>query len=105
VTWTTALAISFVALAAVLGAPGLPRVRRALADPEADRAPEVLLSGLRRLIVAAALLTVSAGTLSGQTWLLLFGLVFLAEEAVECTVHLGIARHGRVRSAASRAGR
>lgn len=90
---TTLAASLLAALALLLAGSSLPRLRRALADQEHPEAPERLLAALRRLIVGTALGVVSAGVFSGQTWLLIFGFVFLAEEIVECSVHLGIARH------------
>ena len=56
-----------------------------LSDPEHPRSPERLLGALRRLIVGLALIVVAAGVFSGQSWLLLFGVVFLVEEIVECS--------------------
>ena len=44
------------------------------------------------VVVGTGLGVVAAGVFSGHSWLLLFGLVFLAEEIVECSVHLAIAR-------------
>ena len=91
---TTFAAILLATLGLLLALAGIPRLRLALADQEHPEAPERLLGSLRRLIVGAGLVVVAAGVLAGQSWLLLFGIVFLAEEIIECSVHLGIARQG-----------
>ena len=91
---TTLAAIALATLGLLLVGSALPTLKLALADREHPQAPERLLSSLRRLIVATALCVVAAGVLAGQSWLLAFGPVFLIEEIIECSVHLGIARHG-----------
>jgi len=91
---TTLAAIALATLGLLLVGRALPQLRRALTDREHPESPERLLTSLRRLIVGTALSVVAAGVLSGQSWLLLFGLVFLVEEVVECRLHLGLARRG-----------
>ena len=89
---TTLAATLLATLALLLAGSALPKLRLALADQNHPEAPERLLGSLRRLIVGTGLGVVAAGVFSGQSWLLLFGLVFLVEEIFECSVHLGIAR-------------
>jgi hypothetical protein len=91
---TTLAATLLATLGLLLAGGAIPRLRLALADQNHPETPERLLGALRRLIVGTGLGVVAAGVFSGQSWLLLFGLVFLVEEIVECSVHLGIARHG-----------
>lgn len=101
---TTLAAILLAALSLLLAGSAVPRLRRALADREHPEAPERLLGALRRLIVGTGLGVVAGGVFSGQSWLLLFGLVFLAEEILECSVHLGIARTAAVAGRTRRRG-
>jgi hypothetical protein len=81
-------------LASLLALPGLRRLARVLSDPCSDEGPLLLLSGLRRLILCIGLVLLGFGLGTGPIWLLAFALVFLAEEAVECTTHLAIFQTG-----------
>src|SRR5437773_1432978 len=45
-----------------------------------------IIGGIRGLVVAVAVWALAGGWLFGQTWLLVFGVVFLAEELYETGV-------------------
>src|SRR5437870_4667273 len=71
------------AWAAVHGAGLAVRAVRHADDPSSSL---WIIRGIRGLVVAVAVWALAGGWLFGQTWLLVFGVVFLAEELYETGV-------------------
>src|SRR5207247_6569171 len=71
------------AWAAVHGAGLVVRAVRHADDPSSSL---WIIGGIRGLVVAVAVWALAGGWLFGQTWLLVFGVVFLAEEVYEAGV-------------------
>jgi hypothetical protein len=65
---------------------GVRLVVRALREADDPSASLRLVRGIRGIVVAIGLEALAGGILSGQRWLLAFGLVFLAEELYETGV-------------------
>ena len=72
--------------AAWAGARGVRLLAHALRDADDPRAPLELIRGIRGIVVAVAVDALAAGVLFGQTGLLVFGAIFLAEELYETAV-------------------
>lgn len=62
---------------------GARRVVRALREADDAGASLLLIRGIRGVVVAIAAWALAAGLLFAQTWLLVFGAVFLAKEIYE----------------------
>jgi hypothetical protein len=100
-TWTMAWTTSVVFLALLGVWPGLRGMRLvvgALRDADDPSASVRLVRGIRGVVVAVGVEALAGGILFGQTWLLVFGSVFLAEELYETGVLALILRVGRVQS-------
>jgi hypothetical protein len=85
----TLLAIVLVGGAALLGARGSRLLSRGLRDADDDGAP---LWVARALVVAIGVLSLAGGILFEQSWLLVFGGIFLAEEIYETGVLILVLR-------------
>jgi hypothetical protein len=95
--WTTS--VVFLALLGVWpGLRGMRLVVGALRDADDPSASVRLVRGIRGVVVAVGVEALAGGILFGQTWLLVFGSVFLAEELYETGVLALILRVGRVQS-------
>jgi hypothetical protein len=88
----TLLAIVLVASAVLLGARGSRRLGRGLRDAGDDAAPLRVARALRDLVVAIGVLSLAGGILFEQSWLLVFGGIFLAEEIYETGVLILVLR-------------
>jgi hypothetical protein len=77
------------AWAALYGARLVTRAVRRADDADASL---TLIRGIRGVVVAAAAWALAGGLLLAQTWLLVFGAVFLAEELYETGVVVLILR-------------
>ena len=75
--------------AAVHGARLAARALRGADDPASSL---WIIRGIRGLVVAVAVWALAGGLVLGQTWLLVFGGVFLAEELYETGVVIAIVR-------------
>jgi hypothetical protein len=85
------VAVALSAGGACAAAHGAVLIARAVR--RADEAASVwLVRGIRGLVVAVAAWALAAGMLFAQTWLLVFGGVFLAEELYETGVVVLILR-------------
>jgi hypothetical protein len=82
----SAFAILAALAGAGVGARGVWLLVRALRDADDPRASLTLIRGIRGIVVAVAAGALAAGVLSSQTWLLVFGTIFLAEELYETGV-------------------
>jgi hypothetical protein len=85
---------------------GARLVRRALRHGDEAGSSLWLIRGIRALVVAVATWSLAGGLLFTQTWLLVFGGVFLAEELYETGVVIALLRWSAVerRSPAVRPG-
>jgi hypothetical protein len=72
--------------AAGAAAAGVRRVLHGLRDGDAPAASLRIVRGIRGIVVAVALWALAAGLLFSQTWLLVFGGIFLGEELYETGV-------------------
>jgi hypothetical protein len=86
--------LAMLAVVAAIGAAvhGLGLVARALREADDEASSLRLIRGIRGLVVAVALWALAGGVLLGQTWLLVFGAIFLAEELYETGVVLLVLR-------------
>jgi hypothetical protein len=82
----SAFAILAALAGAGVGARGVWLLVRALRDADDPRASLTLIRGIRGIVVAVAVVALAAGVLVSQTWLLVFGAIFLAEELYETGV-------------------
>jgi hypothetical protein len=80
------LAIALILVATGLGGRGLQLLGRGGRRAGEDAAPLWIARGLRGLVVAIGALSLAGGLLLEQTWLLVFGTIFLAEEIYETGV-------------------
>jgi hypothetical protein len=87
--WLVAVILVGGAAAAVHGAR---LATRALRDSDDTASSLWLIRGIRGLVVAIAAWALAAGLLFAQTWLLVFGAVFLAEELYETGVVIVVLR-------------
>jgi hypothetical protein len=71
---------------------GARLVTRAVRRADAADASLTLMRGIRGVVVAVAAWALAGGLLLAQTWLLVFGAVFLAEELYETGVVVLILR-------------
>lgn len=95
-----AMAAGFLALTAVyLAARGARLLRRRLRHGDDPSASRWLVRGIRDGVVGVALGAIAAGLLSGVTWLVVFGAVFLVEELYETGVLMLALEHSTDRSA------
>lgn len=85
-TRIAAVAILGALAGAWAGARGVGLLVRALRDADDPRASLTLIRGIRGIVVAVAVGALASGVLFGQTWLLVFGAIFLAEELYETGV-------------------
>jgi hypothetical protein len=88
------LAVALVLGAAWIGARGLGLLVRGWRRSADAVAPLWIARGLRGVVVAIGALSLASGLLFGQTWLLVFGGVFLAEELYETGVVILVLRAG-----------
>jgi hypothetical protein len=92
-------------LAAVVGIGAAVRGARLLAwglrDADDEASSLRVIRGIRGLVVAVGLWALAGGVLLEQTWLLVFGAIFLAEEIYETGVVILVlrAQARRIRSA------
>ena len=104
-TWTldpsaTAAAAALLGLSGLWSAArGLRLLGRGLRAGEDPAASLWLIRGLRGGIVGVALAALAAGLLAAQTWLVVFGAIFLAEELYETGVVVLALRSAARRSA------
>jgi hypothetical protein len=94
-----------VVLALVGGWAGVRGIRllvRGLRNAGDESASLWLIRGIRGAVVAVALVALALGVLYGQAWLLVFGVIFLAEELYETGVVALILRAGRRRETGAR---
>jgi hypothetical protein len=93
----------FAVLAALAGAwagrRGVRLLIRGLRCADDPNAPLWVIRGLRGIAVAVAGAALAGGMLFGQTWLLVFGAIFLAEELYETGLLALILRAGQRQSA------
>jgi hypothetical protein len=82
----TLVAIGLALVGVAAGVRGVAGLVRALRDADDARAPLTLVRGIRGIVVAVAAGALAAGLVLDQTWLLVFGGVFLAEELYETGV-------------------
>jgi hypothetical protein len=80
------LAIVVALAGAGAGARGVRLVARALRRADEPGSSLTLIRGIRGIVVAVATAALAAGTLFDQAWLLVFGVIFLAEELYEIGV-------------------
>jgi hypothetical protein len=81
------------------GGRGIRLLVRGLRGADDPRAPLRVIRGIRGIVVAVAAAALAGGVLFGQTWLLVFGAVFLAEELYETGVIALVLRAGQRQSA------
>jgi len=93
----TIIGVLAVMIAMVLGSQGLRRMRRGLRDA----ASLELVRGIRRLVTAAAVAVSALALLTGESGLLAFAAVFLAEELYETGVLALVIRCSRPDSMSS----
>lgn len=86
------------ALVALIGAGagvrGSQLLVRGLRRADEERASLWVVRGLRGIVVAAGAAALAGGLLFGQTWLLVLGAIFLAEELYETGVIALVIRAG-----------
>jgi hypothetical protein len=88
----SALAVVVAIAAAGAAVRGARRLARGLRHADEDWSSLEVVRGIRGIVVGVGAGALAAGFLSGQTWLLVFGAVFLAEEIYETGVLVGILR-------------
>jgi hypothetical protein len=81
-----AVAVVIALAGAGAGIRGSRMLVHALREADDPRASLTLVRGLRGIVVAVAAAALAGGLLFDQTWLLVFGTVFLAEELYETGV-------------------
>jgi hypothetical protein len=77
------------------GGRGIRLLVRGLRGADDPSAPLWVIRGIRGIVVAVAAAALTGGMLFGQTWLLVFGAVFLAEELYETGVIALVLRAGQ----------
>jgi hypothetical protein len=77
------------------GGRGVRLLVRGLRGADDPSAPLWVIRGIRGIVVAVAAAALTGGMLFGQTWLLVFGAVFLAEELYETGVIALVLRAGQ----------
>jgi hypothetical protein len=92
---STMAVVVLVLLGAWSALRGVRGVAGALRDADDPAASLRLVRGLRGMVVAVGVEALAAGVLFGQSWLLVFGGVFLAEELYETGVLALILRNAR----------
>ena len=89
----TPIVVALLALAGACAAVhGARLAARALRRADEPASSLWIVRGIRGLVVAVAVWALAAGLVFGQTWLLVFGAVFLAEELYETGVVIAILR-------------
>jgi hypothetical protein len=78
-----ALAVAGALVAAGAAVRGARLLAGGLRDAEAPDGSLRVVRGIRGIVVAVGLWALAGGVLLGQTWLLVFGAIFLAEELYE----------------------
>jgi hypothetical protein len=86
------VAVILVVGGAAAAVHGARLATRALRDSDDTASSLWLIRGIRGLVVAIAAWALAAGLLFAQTWLLVFGAVFLAEELYETGVVIVVLR-------------
>jgi hypothetical protein len=81
-----AIAIVAGAAAAWVVLRGIKRVVYGIRHADQDAASLHVVRGIRAIVVGVAVAALASGWLFGQTWLVAFGAVFLAEELYETGV-------------------
>ena len=81
--------------AAIFGYRGMRTVVSALRRMDDDDAPEAFYRGARGVVSAIGLLALAAGIWFDSRGMLLFGIVFLAEELYETLMAESVVRWGR----------
>jgi hypothetical protein len=87
--------------AALAGARGRRLLALGLREGSHPSAALWIVRGIRGVAVSVALVALTAGLLSGQAWLLVFGAIFLAEELYETGVLAVVLRLAPGRSPAT----
>lgn len=77
------------------GTRGARLLARGLAHADDERSSLNVIRGIRGVAVAVGTWALAAGVLLEQTWLVAFGLVFLAEELYETGVVVLVLRRAR----------
>jgi hypothetical protein len=80
------LAVGVAVVGIGMGVRGVRLVARALRGADHTDSSLRLIRGIRGVVVAVATAALAAGTLFDETWLLVFGAIFLAEELYETGV-------------------
>jgi len=91
---TAALVVVLVLGGAIAGIRGIRRVAWSLRNADDGAASLTLVRGIRGLVVGVGAWALAGGMVLGATWLLVFGVVFLAEELYETAVPAAILRCG-----------
>jgi hypothetical protein len=89
-----ALVVVLVLGGAIAGIRGIRRVAWSLRNADDGAASLTLVRGIRGLVFGVGAWAVAGGMLLGATWLIVFGVVFLAEELYETGVLAVILRCG-----------
>ena len=89
---TPAIAALLVVTGVWTAVRGAQLVGRAIRCADDESSSLSLIRGIRGLVVAIAAWSLAAGLASAQTWLVVFGVVFLAEELYETGIVLLILR-------------
>jgi hypothetical protein len=99
----TVLALLLVLVSAWAGVRGARLLVRGAGAADEEASSLRVVRGLRGVVVAVGLGALATGLVFAQTWLLAFGVVFLAEELYETGVLVLILRRGqRLSAGASR---
>ena len=89
-TWLVAAILVLGGVAAAVH--GARLATRAVRDGDNTASSLWLIRGIRGLVIAVTVWALAAGLLLAQTWLLVFGAVFLAEELYETGVVIVVLR-------------
>ena len=90
-----AVAVLLVLAGAWAGFRGVRLFVRGVRDADHESASLWVVRGIRGTVVAVGAAALAGGLLSGQTWLLVFGVIFIAEELYETGVLALILRRSR----------
>ena len=91
---TAALGVVLVLAGAIAGIRGIRRLTWSIRNADDGAAALSLVRGIRGVVGGVGAWALAGGMLLGATWLLVFGVVFLAEELYETAV-LAVILRGR----------